>query len=206
VVGPGCALPGCVVGSRCHSGDGCNPDEREAELVDVAAAAGHKWLLTPEGVGILYLSDRARERIEPTLVGWTSVPEPGTTAILTSHEIAARYLGNRHRAHRPDSWAGSQPQVVDEHRRGTDCLVSRATDRLPLRTTRGRDYQSSVRGGREKSQIVCIRHKSGRDPMALYRHLKQRNIITAPRGQRLRIAPHVYNTLPEIEELVNSLP
>ena len=46
------------------------------ELVDVAAAAGHKWLLIPEGVGLLYLSTRARERIQPTLVGWTSVPNP----------------------------------------------------------------------------------------------------------------------------------
>ena len=28
------------------------------------------------GVGLLYLSARARERIQPTLVGWTSVPNP----------------------------------------------------------------------------------------------------------------------------------
>jgi Selenocysteine lyase len=34
----------------------------EAELIDVAAGACHKWLLTPEGVGLLYLSDRARAR------------------------------------------------------------------------------------------------------------------------------------------------
>jgi selenocysteine lyase/cysteine desulfurase len=55
---------------------GVVPTDVESELVDVAAAACHKWLLTPEGVGLLYLSDRARERIQPTLVGWTSVPNP----------------------------------------------------------------------------------------------------------------------------------
>ena len=42
----------------------------------MAAGAGHKWLLSPEGVGYLYLSERARERIQPTLVGWVSVPNP----------------------------------------------------------------------------------------------------------------------------------
>src|SRR5204863_9052147 len=52
---------------------GVVPIDVEAELVDVAAGAGHKWLLSPEGVGYLYLSDRARERIQPTLVGWISV-------------------------------------------------------------------------------------------------------------------------------------
>ena len=55
---------------------GVVPLDVEAEFVDVAAGAGHKWLLTPEGVGYLYLSDRARERIQPTLVGWVSVPNP----------------------------------------------------------------------------------------------------------------------------------
>src|ERR1051325_49993 len=55
---------------------GAVPTNVEAELVDVAAGASHKWLLAPEGVGYLYLSDRARERIQPTLVGWTSVPDP----------------------------------------------------------------------------------------------------------------------------------
>ncbi|HVG37933.1 MAG TPA: aminotransferase class V-fold PLP-dependent enzyme, partial [Pyrinomonadaceae bacterium] len=55
---------------------GVMPIDVEAQLIDVAAGACHKWLLTPEGVGLLYLSDRARERIEPTLVGWVSVPRP----------------------------------------------------------------------------------------------------------------------------------
>ena len=55
---------------------GVIPLNVEAELIDVAAGASHKWLLAPEGVGYLYLSDRARERIVPTLVGWVSVVEP----------------------------------------------------------------------------------------------------------------------------------
>src|SRR5678809_1470609 len=55
---------------------GVIPTNVEAEFVDVAAGAGHKWLLAPEGVGYLYISDRARERIQPTLVGWVSVPNP----------------------------------------------------------------------------------------------------------------------------------
>jgi len=55
---------------------GVVPIDVGAEMVDVAAGASHKWLMAPEGVGYLYLSDRARERVQPTLVGWTSVPQP----------------------------------------------------------------------------------------------------------------------------------
>ena len=42
--------------------------------------------------------------------------------------------------------------------------------------------------------------------MDLYTHLKKRNIITAPRGDRLRISPHFYNTFEEMDELVKALP
>ena len=58
----------------------------------------------------------------------------------------------------------------------------------------------------EKSQIVCIQHTHGLSPMHLYSHLKDRGIITAPRGDRLRISPHLYNTAEEIDALVNVLP
>jgi selenocysteine lyase/cysteine desulfurase len=44
--------------------------------VDIAAGASHKWLCSPEGCGILYLSDKARERVQPSLVGWISVETP----------------------------------------------------------------------------------------------------------------------------------
>jgi cysteine desulfurase/selenocysteine lyase len=64
---------------------------------------------------------------------------------------------------------------------------------------------SSRRTG-EKSQIVCIRNTSGLSSMDLYTHLRKRNIITAPRGERLRISPHFYNTHEEIDELVKALP
>ncbi len=63
----------------------------------------------------------------------------------------------------------------------------------------------SSRAPGEKSQIVCIRHTGGLSAMALYAKLKQENIITAPRGDRLRIAPHLYNSLADIDRLLAAL-
>jgi selenocysteine lyase/cysteine desulfurase len=187
---------------------GVVPTNVERDLVDVAAAAGHKWLLSPEGVGILYLSDRASERIIPTLVGWISVPEPedysnfdqpwnrgalawetGTapTALIHGLEASLRFLTDT-----------GVERIASYLEQLTDYLCEKLG---------GRDYQivSSRRAG-EKSQIVSIRHQGGWNPMALYSHLKRRNIVTAPRGDGLRIAPHLYNTTAEIDELVNNLP
>ena len=187
---------------------GVVPLDVESELVDVAAAAGHKWLLTPEGVGLLYLSARARERIQPTLVGWVSVPDPddyanfeqgwnrgtlawetgtGPNALIHGFEASLKLLNEV-----------GIPQIQAHLAMLTDHLCER------LRNT-NYELLSSRRAG-EKSQIVCLRHLNGLSSMDLYTHLKQRNIVTAPRGDRLRISPHLYNTLEEIDELVNALP
>ncbi len=187
---------------------GALPTNVDAELIDVAAGAGHKWLLTPEGVGLLYVSDRARERIEPTLVGWTSVPNPqdfdnfeqewsndalpwetgtGPSALVHGLEASLRLLTET-----------GVREIANYLEQLTDYLCERL---------KGLNYHvvSSRRPG-EKSHIVCVRHGGDLSPSALYVHLRSKNIITAPRGGRLRIAPHLYNTSAEIDELVKGLP
>jgi selenocysteine lyase/cysteine desulfurase len=72
---------------------------------------------------------------------------------------------------------------------------------------RSKHYEvASSRDKGEKSQIVCIRHPQRLSVTALYARLKLENIITAPRGDRLRIAPHLYNTVEEIDRFVEALP
>jgi selenocysteine lyase/cysteine desulfurase len=187
---------------------GVVPINVEAELIDVAAGAGHKWLMAPEGVGYLYLSDRARERVQPTLVGWVSVPEPfdtvnldqgwnrGTLAWETGTGPASLFYGFRASL---DLLTGLGTEKIERH-------LEELTDHLCERL-KARKYEVvSSRLPGEKSQIVCIRHGAGMSPMALYTHLKDRNIVTAPRSDRLRIAPHAYNLPKEIDRLIDALP
>jgi selenocysteine lyase/cysteine desulfurase len=187
---------------------GVLPVNVDSELVDAAAGASHKWLLTPEGVGYLYLSDRARERIQPTLVGWISVRDPedyynfeqewkeGTLAWETGTGPAALLYGLKASLELLTSIGTAS---ITQH-------LEQLTDYLCERLT-GNDYEivSSRKHG-EKSQIVCIRHRGDFSAMKLYGHLKSRNIITAPRGDRLRIAPHLYNTPQDIDSLIEALP
>ena len=187
---------------------GVVPTDVQAELIDVAAGASHKWLLAPEGVGYLFLSDRARERIQPTLVGWISVPNPddyfnfeqgwnrGTLAWETGTGPAALFHGFK-----------ASLELL--HRFGVQKIATyleELTDYLCERL-RGKKYEVvSSRAPGEKSQIVCIRHLDGLSAMALYHQLNTRKIVTAPRGDRLRIAPHFYNTTTEVDQFVEALP
>ena len=61
--------------------------------MDVAAASAHKWLLGPEGIGLLYVSDRVVERLRPARSGWRSMRDPfqWTDYDLTWGEGARRF-------------------------------------------------------------------------------------------------------------------
>lgn len=187
---------------------GVVPIDVNAELVDVAAGASHKWLLAPEGVGYLYLSDRARERIQPTLVGWVSVEDPedynnfdqpwnrGTLPWETGTGAAALIHGLNASL---ELLLKLDPAKSQNH-------LEQLTDYL-CASLANKPYQIvSPRDASSKSQIVCIRSRNDLSSMRLYGLLRGKNIITAPRGDRLRIAPHVYNTPSDIDALVDALP
>lgn len=189
-------------------GFGAMPFDLPAQNVDIAAGASHKWLCSPEGCGILYLSDRARERVRPTLVGWISVETPwdfedyeqpfkpnalawesgtGGISLFYGLEQSLRLLES----------AG--PARIAAYLEG---LADRLCDSLDPRRY---EIVSSRRQG-EKSQIVCIRHLGGMRSNELFKHLEQRNIVVSPRGDRLRIAPHFFNNEDDIATLVANLP
>lgn len=187
---------------------GVVPTNVEAEFIDVAAGAGHKWLMAPEGVGYLFLSDRARERIQPTLVGWVSVPNPedyfnfeqgwnqGSLAWETGTGPASLLYGFK-----------ASLELLTKH--GVESIsqyLEELTDQLCEGVTGKRYEIVSSRAHGEKSQIVCIRPLQGLSAMALYHQLNAKNIVTAPRGDRLRIAPHFYNSPREIDDFIKALP
>lgn len=187
---------------------GVTPTDVEAQFIDVAAGASHKWLLSPEGVGYLYLSDRARERIQPTLVGWISVPNPedylnfeqgwnrGTLAWETGTGPMALVHGFK------ASLELIHSQGVPKIARYLEDLTDYLCERLE---SKNYDVVSSRAPG-EKSAIVCVRHRGGISSMSLYHQLRQRNVVTAPRGDRLRISPHFYNTAAEVDQFTAALP
>ena len=187
---------------------GVIPTNVESEFIDCAAGAGHKWLMAPEGVGYLFLSDRARERIQPTLVGWISVPNPedylnfeqgwnqatlawetgtGPASLLYGFKASLELL-TAHGVERISRYLESLTDQLCDGLKGKRCEIV------------------SSRAPGERSQIVCIRPHDGLSAMALYHQLNARNIVTAPRGDRLRISPHFYNTAAEVDEFVKALP
>lgn len=187
---------------------GTSPFDFPAQFVDIGAGGSHKWLCSPEGCGILYVSSRARERVRPAIVGWISVETPwdfddyeqsfkpnalawesgtGPASLFYGLEQSLKLL-NEAGAERIESYLSD--------------LTDHLCDRL-----RGTNYDLiSSRAPGEKSQIVCVKHRGGLSSTEIAKHLEERRIIVSPRGDRLRIAPHFFNVGSDIDVLIENLP
>ncbi|HEX6124962.1 MAG TPA: aminotransferase class V-fold PLP-dependent enzyme [Pyrinomonadaceae bacterium] len=176
--------------------------------VDVAAGASHKWLCAPEGCGILYVSDEARGRVDPTFVGWISVEtpwdfedreqpfKPNALAWESGTGCSALFYGLEQSAQLLNDTGLDRIQVYLEEL--TDYLCELLA---------GKEYEIiSSRTPGEKSSIVCLRHRNGLTSSDIAKELENEGVIVSPRGDRLRIAPHFYNNREDIERLISSLP
>ncbi len=179
-----------------------------AQFVDAACAASHKWLCAPEGCGIIYLSNRARERVKPTLVGWISVEEPW--------DFADREQSFKSTALAWESGTGcaalfygleqSLKLLTDTGIGNIERHLSDLTDQL-CDGVAGKNYEIvSSRAPGEKSAIVCIKNNNDLTSNQIAKQLERQKIIVSPRGERLRIAPHFYNNSEDIDRLIVALP
>jgi selenocysteine lyase/cysteine desulfurase len=190
----------------------------ERDFVDAFAADAHKYLLGPEGIALLYVSDRIIDLIKPTVVGWTSVRDYERSAheLVTARQSCPDYhLEYRDGAPRfecgtlntvgvyglgaaTDLLLEVGPERIEEYLVG---LGDYLADRL---MAKGYDVVSSRRPGESSAIVACTHPKHS--PGSLYRSLLANGIVTAPRLRRLRISPHFYNTRDEVDALVKALP
>jgi selenocysteine lyase/cysteine desulfurase len=179
-----------------------------AEFVDAASLASHKWLCAPEGCGIIYLSDRAREMVEPTMIGWISVETPW--------DFADRTQPFKPNALAWESGTGasalfygleqSLKLLIETGLEKIAAYLDELTDYLCERIS-GKNYDIiSSRTPGEKSAIVCVKHRNGPYSSEIAERLQEEKIIVSPRGDRLRIAPHFYNSREDVDRLIETLP
>ena len=187
---------------------GVIPFDLEAQFVDVACGASHKWLFAPEGCGIIYVSERARKRIEPTFVGWISVETPWDFDDYEQN-WKPNALAWESGTNGSSLFYGLEQSLRILHEIGAEKIqvyLEELTDYLcELLAQKNYHIISSRREG-EKSQIVSLMPKDGQTSQEVAADLQAKNIIISPRGERLRIAPHIFNNRADIEKLIEEMP
>ncbi|MCP4898940.1 MAG: aminotransferase class V-fold PLP-dependent enzyme [bacterium] len=169
--------------------------------VDAVIADGHKWLLGPEGAGIMATSPELRKQLRPILSGWQNVQlEPGDFFLQHAEHHsdgrrfepgAANGVGIAGLAAALDLLNAVGP--VEVHSRVE--TMSRLLTRILL--AHGWDVYSPG-SGHPVAGIVAARHP-GIAPKEARRRLSERKIVCSVRQGYVRFSPHFYITKGELE-------
>jgi selenocysteine lyase/cysteine desulfurase len=206
LLGRACRERGVLFVVDVIQGLGALPLDVERDLVDVAAASSHKWLLGVEGLGLLYVSDRVIDQLRPARSGWRSMRNTfqWTDYSLSWNDGAKRFESGTLNVYGIVALGGSLEILLEA---GAEALERRVLA-LADRAARGlADLGFSLVSSRapgETSGIVAATHPR-LNPSELVRRLDGKDIVLAARVGRLRFSSHFYNTEEEVDRALEAL-
>jgi len=175
--------------------------------VDAASADAHKWLLGPEGVGILYISKEKLDMIEPAEIGWMNVKNHSRYDVIdyTLKEDARKFEIGTFTTSAIYGLGAALELALELGIKNIEERVKEITDYLCEKLL-GKGYViNSLRTGDDWSGIVSF-HKNGADLKTLQQELFSKKIILSFREGRLRASLHYYNNEEDVDKLIDNLP
>lgn len=187
-------------------GLGVFPLDVRAVPIDFLAADGHKWMLGPEGAGLLYVKREHLERLRPLGVGWHSVVHAADyhRIELNFKPSAARYEGGTQNMVGFLGLAESLELLLEFGQPALAARILEVTDLICERLVQAGASLYSPREGDHRSGIVSFEFP-GRDALEVKRRLLAEGVVASARGGKLRIAAHAYNDASDVERLVDAL-
>jgi selenocysteine lyase/cysteine desulfurase len=206
-IGEICRRNRCIFLVDAIQGLGAFPVDVRTCGIDALAADGHKWLLGPEGCGILYINRALQERVEPVEFGWTNVAR---YADYASRDMALRPDAGRYECGTLNTIGcfglKASIELLLEVETG---LIAPVVQNLGDRIAAGAAAKGyEVLGSRTAETgagIVSFR-KPGMEAGEIVRQLRAAGIVTAPRNGWVRTSPHFYISPQDIDRMLAELP
>jgi len=175
--------------------------------VDFLSAGGPKWLMAPLGTGIFYCRKALIEQLAPVFMGWRSTanPEDYYDYAMPWHATAKRFEEATLNIPGLLGLEASMNLLMEVGLARIRAHLLKLTDALAegLRA-RGYVITTPMEYAAERSGILCFKHP--RVPAAsVHERLTGANVIVSLRGDVIRVSPHFYNTMGDVEALVGAL-
>ena len=187
-------------------GVGQLPVDLSRTPVDVLACGGQKWLLSPWGSGFVYVRRSLIGRLDPAITGWLSFEGTDDLTRLTRYDATLRSDARRFELMTLpyQDFAGLNASL--------ELLLDTGIDRIRdhIRTLHAPIVEWAERSGApivsprgaSASGILCVAPDNVRE---LHRRLKAARIVCSLREGAIRLSPHCYNTIAEMERVAHAL-
>jgi selenocysteine lyase/cysteine desulfurase len=181
----------------------CPLDVRKTPI-DLLACGAQKWLLGPWGSGFLYVRQELLSELQPCVAGWLAFEDTDDFTRLTEYNPTFRSDARRFElATLPfQDFVGMTESLgllleldvgwISEYLRDIRRPLVEASEAGVLELT-------SPVSPRHDSAIVCVRTP---DLEVATRALRAAGVVCVVREGSIRLSPHVFNTVEEIERVV----
>jgi selenocysteine lyase/cysteine desulfurase len=174
--------------------------------VDVLACGGQKWLLSPWGSGFVYVRRELIRELRPSVTGWMAFEGTDDFSRLTQYNDTLRGDARRFELITLpyQDFAGMNASLRLLHEIGIPPITGH------LQTLQAPVLEWAARSGARVVSPVDI-HRSGilcvapADVGGAFRALKAARVVCGMREGAIRLSPHVYNTVNEMEKVVDIL-
>ena len=187
---------------------GALPFDLDAVRPDALACAGYKWLLGPNGTGVLYLGERFRDGrpLEETWLGRAGAEDFGG---LTDYgdayaEGAVRFdMGGRANGILLPMLVAGMQQLREWGVAQIQATCAALADEV-VEGARAVGYGAEGAAHRA-GHLFGLAPPPGVDADHVRRALAGRNVAVSTRGGVVRVSPHVYNDGADVEALLDGL-
>ncbi|MBL7994028.1 aminotransferase class V-fold PLP-dependent enzyme [bacterium] len=188
-------------------GLGAVPLDVEKFQIDYLANGGHKWLMGPAGIGLIYVRDHLFDKIKPQHVGWLSVKDAWN---FFDYELDLLDDAKRFET-ATENWLGVyglQASLELLLEVGIDNIYRHLMNLTGILAEGLRQNGLIIASSQEpihRSGIISFRSGSAERTKNIFEYLTKNHIISSFREDMIRISPHFYNTEDEMREIIRMI-
>jgi cysteine desulfurase/selenocysteine lyase len=196
----GCRTRGVLLGIDAIQGLGALPFDLAASPADFVVADGHKWMLGPEGLAVLYVAPALRPRLRLHQYGWHMLEHHGDferkdwapAADARRFECGSPNLLGAH------GLEASLALLQEVGMAAVHAAIEERVAYLIRRIDRVGYALLSPRDPNRRAGIVTF-GVPGVSPGRLYAGLMARRVLCAQRGGGVRLSPHFYTPFEDLD-------
>jgi len=206
-IGEICHRNNCIYLVDAIQGLGAFPIDVQACHIDALASDGHKWLLGPEGCGILYVSEALQPQVRPVEFGWLNVAGYNDygSRDMTLRNDAGRYECGTLNTIGCYGLRASLEFLLEVGAGEIAPVVQNLGDRIAEGVTAKGYELLGDRTAETGAGIVSFRHPEVSDKEIVIK-LRSAGISAAARAGWVRTSPHFYITESDIDRMLFELP
>jgi selenocysteine lyase/cysteine desulfurase len=189
-------------------GVGCTTIDVHELAIDILSCGGQKWLLAPWGSAFVYVREELVHQLRPTAVGWMAVRGSDDFSRLvdydfTYHDDARRFEVVTLPYQDLVGFSESVGLLLELGLSAVETRVRGLVDHA-IEWCRDRDDIRLVTPARPSARAAIVA-LAPRDAARASARLTRAGVVHSVREGTIRLAPHCYNTLEEVQLALDSI-